>query len=299
MAKILIVEDDIASQMLITDILEKYGYTIVASSDGLEAISLAEKENPDLAIVDIMLPTLNGYQVCERLKHLPQCEDLPIIILTALSGDQHRIRALEAGAIDFLSKPFKRIELLNKIKAILLMQENKTSMLSLDRVVLGFLHALYLRMPDIRISGLRCAYFAERLGTILGLSSKDLLELHHGILLRDIGYLTLSGEITDFGNDKDNHNILGAEVAEKFLQPNITMIIRHHHCNIKSPDFPKGLSDSSTSILNIAIVCTRFEYLMTSEELSTENVHNILKQEKGHGLWPKKELELLLQLTNE
>ena len=72
MSKILVVEDDIASQMLMTDILEKYGYTAVVATDGLEAISLAEKEKPDLAIVDIMLPTLNGYQVCERLRCLPQ-----------------------------------------------------------------------------------------------------------------------------------------------------------------------------------------------------------------------------------
>ena len=132
MSKILVVEDDIASQMLMTDILEKYGYTAVVATDGLEAISLAEKEKPDLAIVDIMLPTLNGYQVCERLRCLPQCRELPVIILTALNEDQHRIRALEAGAIDFLSKPFKRIELLTKIKAVLLMQEDKMNMISFE-----------------------------------------------------------------------------------------------------------------------------------------------------------------------
>ena len=199
MSKILVVEDDVASQILMTDILEKYGYNVVVAMDGLEAISLAEKEKPDLAIVDIMLPTLNGYQVCERLRCLPQCKELPVIILTALNEDQHRIRALEAGAIDFLSKPFKRVELLTKIKAVLLMQEDKTNMISFDKITQGFLYALSQRKPDIQISNLRCAYFTKRLGITLGLSSKDQLTLHYAVLLRDIGYLSFPGEISDLG----------------------------------------------------------------------------------------------------
>lgn len=297
MSKILVVEDDIASQMLMTDILEKYGYTAVVATDGLEAISLAEKEKPDLAIVDIMLPTLNGYQVCERLRCLPQCRELPVIILTALNEDQHRIRALEAGAIDFLSKPFKRIELLTKIKAVLLMQEDKLNMISFEKITQGFLCALSQRKPDIQISNLRCAYFTKRLGITLGLSTKDLLTLHYAVLLRDIGYLSLPGEITDLGNDSDRHNILGAEIAEKFLPEDIHTIILCHHSNLKDTAFPKNLSESSATLLNIAIVCTRFEYLMKSGNASLDEVHHILHHEGSLGLWPQKELDLLLQLT--
>lgn len=297
MSKILVVEDDMASQILMTDILEKYGYNVVVAMDGLEAISLAEKEKPDLAIVDIMLPTLNGYQVCERLRCLPQCKELPVIILTALNEDQHRIRALEAGAIDFLSKPFKRIELLTKIKAVLLMQEDKTNMVAFDKITQGFLYALSQRKPDIQISNLRCAYFTKRLGITLGLSSKDQLTLHYAVLLRDIGYLSLPGEITDLGNDSDRHCILGAEIAEKFLPDDIHTIIRYHHSNLTDPEFPKNLSETSAVLLNIAIVCTRFEYLMKSGNASLNDVHQVLRHESSIGLWPQKELELLIQLT--
>ena len=297
MSKILVVEDDVASQILMTDILEKYGYNVVVAMDGLEAISLAEKEKPDLAIVDIMLPTLNGYQVCERLRCLPQCKELPVIILTALNEDQHRIRALEAGAIDFLSKPFKRVELLTKIKAVLLMQEDKTNMISFDKITQGFLYALSQRKPDIQISNLRCAYFTKRLGITLGLSSKDQLTLHYAVLLRDIGYLSFPGEISDLGNDSDRHTVLGAEIAEKFLPDDINMIIRYHHSNLTDAEFPRNLSETSAVLLNIAIVCTRFEYLMKSGDASLNDVHNILRHESGLGLWPQKELELLIQLT--
>ena len=294
MSKILVVEDDVASQILMTDILEKYGYNVVVAMDGLEAISLAEKEKPDLAIVDIMLPTLNGYQVCERLRCLPQCKELPVIILTALNEDQHRIRALEAGAIDFLSKPFKRVELLTKIKAVLLMQEDKTNMISFDKITQGFLYALSQRKPDIQISNLRCAYFTKRLGITLGLSSKDQLTLHYAVLLRDIGYLSFPGEISDLGNDSDRHTVLGAEIAEKFLPDDINMIIRYHHSNLTDAEFPRNLSETSAVLLNIAIVCTRFEYLMKSGDASLNDVHNILRHESGLGLWPQKELELLI-----
>ena len=244
-----------------------------------------------------MLPTLNGYQVCERLRCLPQCRELPVIILTALNEDQHRIRALEAGAIDFLSKPFKRIELLTKIKAVLLMQEDKMNMISFEKITQGFLCALSQRKPDIQISNLRCAYFTKRLGITLGLSTKDLLTLHYAVLLRDIGYLSLPGEITDLGNDSDRHNILGAKIAEKFLPEDIHTIILCHHSNLKDTAFPKNLSEPSATLLNIAIVCTRFEYLMKSGNASLDEVHHILRHEGGLGLWPQKELDLLLQLT--
>lgn len=300
MAKILVLEDDQSSLLLMTEILEKYGYTVIPATDGLEALSVAEREHPDLAIIDVMLPTLNGYQVCERLHSIPEFKTLPVIILTVLNEEQHRIRAVEAGAIDFLNKPFKRVELLTKIKAILSMQRENSFRISFDIVCFTFLQALALRKPELRTRSIRCAYWAERLGKAMGLSTSSLLELRYGILLRDIGYLAMNKDIIEIGYNDDDHPILGAEIAEKFSKPVLSTIIRFHHCTLHCPDYPENLPDDQNNLLHIAMVCTRYDYLIEHCETTSKSKTKraILIDEKNRGLWPEEELDFLLRLTD-
>ena len=107
---------------------------MLEAADGLQAISLATEETPHLAIVDIMLPTLNGYQVCEKLRSIPGLKNMPIIVCLPFE-DQHRIRAIEAGATDFLIKPFDRVELITKIKALLSIQEERSRCESFEDIM--------------------------------------------------------------------------------------------------------------------------------------------------------------------
>lgn len=104
MQKILVVEDDAPSLILTTEVLKNYKYDVVSAVDGEQALEVAERENPDLALLDVMLPGLNGFQVCERLRSMPQFRNLPILMLTVLNEDSHRFRAIEAGANGFLDK---------------------------------------------------------------------------------------------------------------------------------------------------------------------------------------------------
>lgn len=301
MFKILVLEDDIPSLFLMTEILEKSGYTVISATDGLEALTIAEKELPDLAIVDIMLPSLNGYQVCERLHRIPQLKSLPIIILTVLNEEQHRLRAIEAGAIDFLSKPFKRVELLTKIKSILAMQKENSEKIPFDTVCFAFFQALTLRMPELREGSSRCAQLAERLGIFMGLSPNDLLILRYGILMRDIGYLSIPTEIIDTGYTDDGHAALGSKIIEPFQKPALSTIIRYHHHTLHSPDYPKEIPDNLSALLRITIVCTRFDYLMDNckKSFPEKTFRQVMIEETRRGLWPKEEVELLLRLTDE
>lgn len=114
--KILVADDESAIRRILKTRLSMVGYNVVVAADGLEALELFEKEQPDLVVLDVMMPNLNGYGVCQELRTK---SDVPIIMLTALGDVADRITGLELGADDYLTKPFSPKELEARIHAIL------------------------------------------------------------------------------------------------------------------------------------------------------------------------------------
>jgi two-component system, OmpR family, phosphate regulon response regulator PhoB len=116
---ILIVEDEDALATLLQYNLDKEGYRTARAADGEEALLLVEEERPDLLILDWMLPRVPGVEVCRRLRTRPETRDLPIIMLTARAEETDRIRGLDTGADDYVTKPFSTVELFARIRAVL------------------------------------------------------------------------------------------------------------------------------------------------------------------------------------
>ncbi|MDF2095700.1 phosphate regulon transcriptional regulator PhoB [Aquibaculum arenosum] len=118
-ATILLVEDEAALITLLRYNLEKEGYRLVEAHDGEEALVVAKEEQPDLILLDWMLPLLSGLQVCRQLRRGPETRDTPIILLTARGEETDKVRGLESGADDYITKPFSPAELLARIRAVL------------------------------------------------------------------------------------------------------------------------------------------------------------------------------------
>ena len=116
---ILLVEDDDAISMLLRYNLEKEGYTVGLAMDGEEALIMASERLPDLVILDWMLPKVPGIEVCRRLRAKPDARNIPIIMLTARGEETDRIRGLDTGADDYVTKPFSTTELLARVRAVL------------------------------------------------------------------------------------------------------------------------------------------------------------------------------------
>lgn len=117
--KILIADDEPDFVELISMRLEVNGFKVVAAKDGQEAIDKTKKEKPDLLILDMMMPKLDGFEVCRMLKFDDNFKDLPIIVLSALDQQQDREKAIEAGADEYFIKPFDLSLLLTKIKDLI------------------------------------------------------------------------------------------------------------------------------------------------------------------------------------
>jgi DNA-binding response OmpR family regulator len=113
---ILVIEDEPQIVMGLKDSLEFEGFRVAAAGKGREGISLARSEAPDAVILDLMLPDMNGYTVCEEIRR--QSAFIPIIMLTARSQETDKIRGLDAGADDYVTKPFSVNELIARIRAI-------------------------------------------------------------------------------------------------------------------------------------------------------------------------------------
>ena len=117
--RILVVEDTEDNRQIIRDLLSSVGYELIEAVDGAEGVAMAQKERPDLILMDIQLPEIDGYEATRRIRAIPELAKVPIIAVTsyALSGDDAKARA--AGCDDYVAKPFSPRQLLAKIRAFL------------------------------------------------------------------------------------------------------------------------------------------------------------------------------------
>lgn len=125
--KILVADDIKQNVKLLRVILTAFEYDVIEAYDGEEALEKAKTEKPDLILLDVMMPKLTGYEVCHKLREDKKTKNIPIIMITALHETDDRIQGIEAGADDFISKPFNKAELLARVKSLLRMRQITSS----------------------------------------------------------------------------------------------------------------------------------------------------------------------------
>jgi len=117
--RILVVDDEAPIRILLTDLLEEKGYVVLTAVDGASALDCAITQQPDLILLDICMPGMEGMEVCAKLRKNPVTKNIPVIFLTAFNSDERLEQAIDMGANDFLGKPINSIELNVRIKAML------------------------------------------------------------------------------------------------------------------------------------------------------------------------------------
>lgn len=125
MAKILVVDDEVSIVNIISFSIMKEGFECITANDGEEGLELFKKENPDLVLLDIMMPKMDGYSVCKKIREI---SDVPIIMLTARADEVDKVLGLEMGADDYVTKPFSNRELMARVKANLRRTVDKSSL---------------------------------------------------------------------------------------------------------------------------------------------------------------------------
>ena len=118
-ARVLVVDDTPQNVKLLADILGAKGFVAITAASGEEALGKLAAERPDLVLLDVMMPGLSGYDVCRRIRADPATALLPVVLVTSLDPHQERVKGIEAGADDFLSKPIHQAELLARVRSLL------------------------------------------------------------------------------------------------------------------------------------------------------------------------------------
>jgi twitching motility two-component system response regulator PilH len=119
MSKVLIVEDSLAQREMITDLLKASGLTVTHATDGLEALEAIKEEPPDLVVLDIVMPKMNGYELCRRLKSDPKTQNVPVVMCSSKGEEFDRYWGMKQGADAYIAKPFQPTELVGTVKQLL------------------------------------------------------------------------------------------------------------------------------------------------------------------------------------
>jgi twitching motility two-component system response regulator PilH len=119
MSTVLVVEDSVAQQKMITDLLKGSGLNVTVASDGVDALEKIQGEHPDLVVLDIVMPRMNGYEVCRRLKADPKTQHVPIVMCSSKGEEFDRYWGMKQGADAYIAKPFQPTELIGTVKQLL------------------------------------------------------------------------------------------------------------------------------------------------------------------------------------
>jgi len=206
---ILIVDDEPAGRHTLESILEGQGYRLEMAGNGQEALEKAAKLFPDVILLDVMMPGIDGFEVCRRIRNNPPLAEIPIIMLTALDDKQSLLDGLESGADDYITKPYDRFELrarllgitrLNRYRKLLddraNIDEAHIQLLSAyDATIEGWSRAMDLRDKETEGHTQRVTALTEKLARLAGTGAVDLLNMRRGSLLHDIGKMGVPDSI--------------------------------------------------------------------------------------------------------
>lgn len=307
--RVMVVEDDPRSVKLLEAYLLPEGYQMVTANDGIDALNKLDRETVDIILLDIMMPNMNGYEVCKQLKADKNSRFIPIIMMTALRSREDRIRGIEAGTDDFLTKPVDREELLARIRSLLRVKNLNEQLEDAENVLYVLSNMLDAKDHYTEGHSQRVTKFAIYLAKALRLSLSDQDMLKKAGLLHDIGkvgvpenVLNKPGPLTpeEFELIK-KHPVLSEKICSPLRSmKNILGIIRHHHESFDGKGYPDGLRGEEIPLgSRILAVADAFDAMGSDRPyrkgMPKEKVIKVLKE--GAGVqWDPKLVDLFTNL---
>src|SRR5438552_6364080 len=247
---VLVVDDQRANRELLEAHLDELGYEVVQAADGIEALEAVAAREPDLILLDVDMPRLDGIAVCEQLKAHPVRRLIPIVILTASNDRGTRLRGIAAGADDYLSEPFDAKELLIRTKVLLRQRALNQRLDATEGVVFALARAVEARDRYTIYHAERVGRYAEAIGAADGLGPEDCELLYQGGVLHDLGKIAIPdaillkpGPLTaeEFAKMR-THSVEGEKICLSLRSiAHCLPIIRHHHERVDGAGYPDHL----------------------------------------------------------
>lgn len=243
---------------MLEEVLVGEDYRVILARDGDEAIDVIARDPPDLVLSDVRMPGLDGFELCRALKAAPETRLIPVVLLTGATEAHDRIRAIEAGANDFLTKPIDQSELKARVRSLMQIKHFTDELDSAEAVLRSL--ALMIEVRDAYTEGhcQRLAHYAADLGARLNLPEDDLAVLGRGGYFHDIGKIALPDAILlkpdaltpyEFERVKE-HPVVGDRLCGDLRSLHrVRTIVRHHHERLDGSGYPDGLSGDDIPLL--------------------------------------------------
>jgi len=299
--RILIVDDESAARIALATLLRREGFEVRDVSNGDAALTECASFRPDLILLDIVMPGVDGFEVCRRIKATPETRLTPVVLITGLSATGDRIRGINAGADDFLSKPIDFNELLARTRSLLRLKQYTDELENAEGVLFSLALSIEARDPYTSGHCERLAEVSARLGERLGLPEEDIRALRRAGIVHDIGKVVVPDAIllkpgplsTDETETMRKHPVVGERICAPLRTFRLVLpIIRHHHERHDGSGYPDGLRGDeiplSAAILQLADV---YDALTTDRPYrkasSPEVALEIMDEEAIRGWWDR------------
>ena len=301
--RVLIVDDEEGVGRLLERWLVKEGYVVAIATDGPGALAALVDTPPDVILLDVMMPGVDGLTICRRLKNDPTTRLTPVILITGLADRNTKISGLAAGADDFLTKPVDAQELLARVRSLARLKRYTDDLDSAASIIVAL--AVMIEARDGYTEGHchRIANYATALGRHVGLGREELQALYRGGFLHDIGMLAIPDSVLRRQGSLEpeeyelikSHTVIGDGLCCHLRSLHaVRPIVRHHHERFDGSGYPDGLRGNQIPIIaQIVGLVDAYDAITTERPYqrahSVEEGLSVLRQQAERG-WREPEL---------
>ena len=299
--KILIVDDESGARAALEFLLRREGFEVRDAADGPSAIQECATFRPDLILLDIMMPGMDGFEVCRHIKATPETRLTPVVLITGLTATEDRIMGINAGADDFLSKPIDLNELLARTRSLLRLKQYTDELENAEAVLFSLAHSIEARDPYTHGHCERLAEMSARMGERLGVPEEQIKALRRAGVVHDIGKVAVPDSIllkpgpltADETKVMQKHPVVGERICAPLKTFRLVLpIIRHHHEKHDGTGYPDGLSGEeiplTARILQLSDV---YDALTTDRPykvaFTPEVALDLMEEEAERGWWDR------------
>ena len=301
--RVLVVDDVAGNISLARSVLERDGYLVTSAANGREALEAVARDHPDLILLDVMMPGLDGFEACRLLKSDAATRLLPVVLVTALRNPGAKILGIDAGADDFITKPFNTPELRARVRSLIRIKRYTDDLDSAESVIVSLALTIEARDPSTDGHCHRLAAYAAALGAELGLGEDDLGALERGGFLHDIGKVGIPDNVLlkpsaltrhEYEQIKA-HTVIGDRLCGELRSlRRVRPIVRGHHERLDGTGYPDELKGDAVPLLaQLMGIVDVFDALTTSrpykEALPPERAYEELVLEANRG-WRQRDL---------
>ena len=250
LGNVLVVDDEAENLAVLQDLLGAEGYSVFTARDGRRCLEVFARQRPDIVLLDVHMPDPDGFTVCRMIKSDPETRLVPVVLVTGLSQSHDRVRGIESGADDFLTKPIDRSQLIARVRSLLSLKSFTDELERAEAVLFALAHSIEGKDPYTAGHCQRLSSLSAMLGEAIDLPGEQITALRRAGIVHDIGKVAVPDSILLKPGRLDpeemkimrQHPVVGEEICRPLKSfRSVTPIIRHHHEKMNGSGYPDGL----------------------------------------------------------